>query len=671
MTKNLFYSFIALCSLVLVIVYAGFFYISSTLPYIPNDLRQLVFSQPTEIFADDGSLVYSLRGQEYVPLEQISPNFYNALVATEDAKFYSHHGIDPLGLMRAVIFMGKRGGGSTLTQQLGKVLFFTYRSEILRKFKDMLLAMQLESMFSKDQILEAYCNFVYFGGSAYGIEDASQQYFSKPASDLSIAEGAMLAGIINAPNLFNPFTNPERAKTRQRLVLSRMKKVGLLSEDEFDQALTDSLTYVSRRQRGSDYVDYVLAQAGELFGDDAVQYGGLKIYTALDPDLQRVAERALSDGIARLEASLDTTGAELQGAMAVVSVATGEVKALIGGRKRIPGGFNRAVSENRHVGSGIKPFIYYTAMEKLDLTPRSVRMDTATSFYAGPGQPLWRVRNFDRIYRGPVTLKWALMQSINVVSAQITKELTPEVVVDAAKRFGITSPFEPNISLSIGTGSTSPLQMASAYAIFARNGMYYPPVCIKRVEDAGGIVIHKALIRFGDQRLDEKLSYMTLDMMKGYFSDLINNGRIIRANGFRAPGAGKTGTSTDYTDAWFNGVTSSLSATVWVGYDRNYQMYRKNRRGVTGTFGAVPIWANFMRVAQRRYPAREFKMPDGLKQEIVDRITGWPTFDENRALPVVLPEKDASGILDLDLDIRGIEQDSLEVDSLNSDFDEF
>ncbi len=660
MRKNIFYSLIGLASAGLIIFYAGFFYISVSLPYIPNDLRQLVFSQPTEIFADDGSLVYSLRGQRYVPLSQISPNFYNALIATEDSRFYQHHGIDPPGLVRAVAYMGKRGGGSTLTQQLGKVLFFTYRSEFLRKFKDMLLAMQLESMFSKEQILEAYCNFVYFGGTAYGIEDASQQFFSKPAAELSIAEGAMLAGIINAPNLFNPFSHPERAERRQHLVLSRLHTVGLISDQELVDAIDDSLIYVTRRQRGNDYVDYVIKQATALFGKDAVQYGGLKIYTSLDPDLQRIAERAVSDGISRLEASLDSTGAPLQGAMAVISVATGEVKALVGSRKRVPGGFNRAVSENRHVGSGIKPIIYYTAMEKLGLTPKSVRMDTATAFYVGPGQPRWRVRNFDRRFRGPVTLKWALMQSINVISAQLTKELTPQTVVAAAKRFGITSPLQPNISLSIGTGSTSPLQMASAYSIFARNGMYYPPVCIKRVQDASGLVIHKALLRFGDQRLDPQLSYMTLDMMKGYFSDLINNGRIIRANGFRGPGAGKTGTSTDYTDAWFNGVTSSLAASVWVGYDRNFKMYRKNRRGVTGSFGAVPIWANFMKVAQNRYPARNFQMPQGLKPVVIDRITGWPTLDPRKALPVVLPEDQADDLENFNFNIRGIDDDFID-----------
>ncbi|KAA3616440.1 MAG: penicillin-binding protein [Calditrichaeota bacterium] len=658
MTKNIFYSLIGFASFVLIVLYIGFFYISASLPYIPNDLRQLVFSQPTEVFADDGSLVYSLRGQQYVPLSQISPNFYNALVATEDSRFYEHHGIDPFGLIRAVAYMGKRGGGSTLTQQLGKVLFFTYRSEFLRKFKDMLLAMQLESMFSKEQILEAYCNFVYFGGTAYGIEDASQQFFSKSAAELSISEGAMLAGIINAPNLFNPFSHPERAATRQHLVLTRLHTVGLLSDMQFEEAKADSLVYVSRRQRGNDYVDYVLNEAATLFGTDAVQYGGLKIYTSLDPDLQRMAENAVSDGITRLEASLDSTGAPLQGAMAVVSVASGEIKALVGSRDRVPGGFNRAVSENRHVGSGIKPIIYYTALEKLGLTPKSVRMDTATAFYAGPGQPRWRVRNFDRIFRGPVTLKWALMLSVNLISAQLTKELTPAAVVEAAKKFGITSPLEPNISLSIGTGATSPLLMASAYSIFARNGMYYPPVCIKRVQDASGVVIHKALLRFGDQRLDPEKSYMTLDMMKGYFSNLINNGRIIRANGFRGPGAGKTGTSTDYTDAWFNGITSSLSASVWVGYDRNYQMYRKNRRGVTGSFGAVPIWANFMKVAQSRYPARDFTMPEGMQVLNVDRITGWPTLNPARSLPVVVAEDDANDLRNLNFDIRGFEDDA-------------
>ncbi len=640
MKTKLFYSLIIAATVVLALLYLAFYSISSTLPHIPRDFRQLVYSSPTQVYADDGTLIYQLRGQMYVPASQISPWFFKAIIATEDARFETHHGLDKIGIGRALystLFRGRREGGSTITQQLAKVLFFSYRREVLRKLKDALVAVQLESMFTKEEILEAYANVVFFGGVSYGVEDAAQQYFSKSASELNLSEAALLAGIVNAPNIYNPFSNLAAAEQRRRLVLRRMLTVGYIDSTVYAEAVSDSIRLVPRKQRSNDFVDYVLSEAEKLFGRDAVQYGGLKIYTTLDPDLQQLAERTLADGIQRLEAELDSTGAPLQGAMAVVSVATGDIKALVGGRKRVPGGFNRAASSNRHVGSGIKPFLYYAAIDELGMTPATVVMDTMTTFYQ-PGSRPWTPRNFDRRYRGQLVLKSALMQSVNVIAAQIGARLTPKGIVRAVRRFGVTAKLPEILSLSIGTAGISPIEMASAYSVFARNGTWFQPTAIKRVEDANGVVLFRALRTFGDRRLDPRASYMTLDMMRGVVEGGGATSRAIRSAGFDGIAAGKTGTSTDFTDAWFNGYTSSLSVSVWVGYDRNFKMYRKNRLGVTGGYGAAPIWARFMRQASLRYPAREFRRPPGLKTIYVDPVFGWQVLEPADGLRVVVPE---------------------------------
>ncbi|HHL71741.1 MAG TPA: penicillin-binding protein [Bacteroidetes bacterium] len=640
MKTKFFYSLIIAATALLAVLYLAFYSISASLPHIPDDFRQLVYSRPTQVFADDGSLVYQLRGQMYVPSSQISPWFFKGIIATEDARFASHHGIDKIGIARALyatLFRGRREGGSTITQQLAKVLFFSYRREVMRKFKDALVAVQLESMFSKEEILEAYANVVFFGGVSYGIEDAAQQYFSKHAADLTLSEAALLAGMVNSPNIFNPFTNFPAAEKRRRLVLRRMLATGSIDSSLYFSALADSIRLVPRRQRSNDFVDYVLKEAAKLFGQDAVQYGGLKIYTTLDPDLQKLAERTIADGVQKLEAELDSTGAPLQGAMAVVSVATGDIKALVGGRKRVPGGFNRAASSNRHVGSGIKPFLYYAAIDELGMTPASVVMDTMSTFYQ-PGSRPWRPRNFDRRYRGQLVLKSALMQSVNVIAAQIGARLTPKGIVRAVRRFGITAELPEILSLSIGTAGISPIEMASAYAVFARNGTWFEPTTIKRVEDVNGVVLFRSLRTFGDRRLQPQASYMTLDMMRGVVEEGGATSRAIRSAGFAGIAAGKTGTSTDFTDAWFNGYTSSLSVSVWVGYDRSYKMYRKNGAGVTGGYGAAPIWARFMRQASLRYPAREFRRPPGLKTVYVDPVFGWQVLEPADGLRVVVPE---------------------------------
>ncbi len=645
MKNHLVFSLLAFTTLLLLAVVCGFFFVLNDLPYLPEDLRSLVYARPTEVYAADGSLVYRLGGRSYIALNQISPHFRNAVVAAEDGEFFQHHGIDKIALMRAAfrsLTSPTLQSGSTITQQLTKNLFFTFQKSYLRKAKEMLVSMQFETTFSKEQILEAYCNLIYFGGAAYGIEDAAQQFFNKPAAALDLPEAAMLAGIVNSPGNLNPFSHYDNAKARQKLILARMRKQGFIDEAEMQQAANASLQLSRRRSRGTDFVDYVISEAEKRYGRETVQFGGLRIYSTLDPQLQALAEQELSMGVARLEADLDTTGYPLQGALAVISVPTGEVKALVGARNYVPGGFNRAVSANRHVGSGIKPFIYLAGLEQLGLTPRSVVYDTATTFNI-PGSRPWRPRNFDRRYRGPMILKAGLQQSINLISAQMANQISPKKMAETIQRFGVTSPIEEVLSVSLGSASISPMEMASAYAVIANLGVYRKPVVIKRVEDLNGVVLESAvtLAGFGEARFEPEQTYELLDMMKGVIDN--GTGRVIRAMGFTAPAAGKTGTSTEATDAWFNGFTTSLCASVWVGYDRDHVMRTKEGREVDGARGGAPIWANFMKRATELYPAREFVMPEGLQTLTVDPITGEEVPEGEQSTTVVVPRKENRG----------------------------
>ncbi|MDZ7266389.1 MAG: penicillin-binding protein [candidate division KSB1 bacterium] len=620
-----------------------FFVVLSDLPYVPRDLRSLVYARPTEIYAADGTLVQRLGGRTYVTLDKISPNFLNAVIATEDADFYRHRGLDKLGLLRGA-YRSLTGhplqSGSTITQQLSKYLFFSFEKSFGRKLKEILISLQLEATFSKREILEAYCNLVYFGGAAHGVEDAARQYFNKSAAELNVSEAAMLAGILNSPQKLNPFSYFDNAKARQRLVLYRMMKEGYLTEAQRQQAAADSIHLSRQRSFGNDFIDYVISEAQARYGREPVQYGGLRIYTTLDPMLQAIAEQEVEAGTLKLEAELDSTGQPLQAALVALAVPTGEVKALVGARRYVPAAFNRAVEANRHVGSCIKPLVYLTALEQLRVTPRTLVHDTLTTLRDANNRP-YRPRNFDRRYHGQMVLKAALMKSLNVISAQLTAQVTPAKVVETARRMGISTPVEEVISLALGTAGMSPLELAAAYAVIANNGVYHRPVLIKRVEDVNGVVLDREY-SFGETRFDARITYQLLDMMRGVIEG--GTGRIIRALGFTAPAAGKTGTSTDYTDAWFTGFTTSLATAVWVGYDRDAQMRTRDGRGVDGGRGAAPIWAGFMKRATAFYPAREFTMPPGLKTIYVHPEKGWEVVKPEDGLPVVVPEEAAGSV---------------------------
>lgn len=637
MKAGIIFSLTVLLTLVLAFSLVIFAVTLSDLPHIPDDLRNLVYARPTEVYAADGTLVHRLGGRSYVTLDQISPQFLQAVVATEDGNFHHHSGIDKRAWLRA-IYMNLTGqtfqGASTITQQLSKYLFFTFERTVTRKVKETLISLQLEAMFSKKQILEAYCNFIYFGGTAYGIEDAARQYFGKNAADLDLPEAALLAGILNSPYYLNPYSHFDRAKSRQALVLGRMQRRGLITAEDNQQAFAAPLVFSTVRTNGNDFIDYVISEAQQQYGSEAVQFGGLRIYTTLDPALQALAEQTLAAGLSQLDGEVDSTGSPLQGALVATAVSTGEVKALVGARAYIPGGYNRAVNANRHVGSGVKPFVYTAAIEELGYTPATVVYDTATVFHLPEGTT-WRPRNFDRRHRGPLIMKAALMQSINMISAQLTAKLTPHEVVSTLRRFGLSSAIDEVMSVSLGAAGVSPLELASAYAVIANNGVYYRPLLIKRVEDVNGIVLDRAF-SFGEPRFDPRVTYQVLDMMRA----VVDNGTaaVIRRLGFSEPAAGKTGTSTEFTDAWFTGFTTSLSTSVWVGYDRDFQIKTTAGRGMDGGRAAAPIWAEFMKQAVALYPARDFLMPEGLKQVTVNTTTGAWVAEPQDGISVVVPQ---------------------------------
>jgi penicillin-binding protein 1A len=616
----------------LALVCAVLFFIAiQDLPRIPEPLRRIIETPPTEIFAANGEPILQIGGREYVPLDQVSQPFVQAILATEDHLFWEHHGINKLRLMRAFWLtlsrQGRPQGASTITQQLAKNLFFSFEQTYSRKFRELMIALQIEAQFGKQEILEAYLNQIYFGPNAQGVGSAARNLFGKSASQLNLAEGSLLAGLPKSPTRYNPLRYLERAKGRQSVVLKRMVSAGFISAAEAAAAEKQPLTFSDRHgfgRNGGYFVDWVLKTLEDRYGPQVVYHGGLKITTTVDPQMQYWAEQAVQDGVADVEKNIVLPeGEKLQGALVAVQVSSGAVKALVGGRNYTETEFNRAVENNRLPGSGFKPFLYYTAFERLDMTPATVMVDQPVQIDV-TGAPDWTPRNFDREFLGPVILKKALTSSINTVAAQIVAQTGPQAVIDTARRCGILSPLNPVYSLALGTSGVSPLEMASAFATLAGNGMRYAPFGIWRVEDALGQVLEEHIVS-GSRELDPQIAYQVVDMMKGVID--AGTGNIVRKLGFVKPAAGKTGTTNSYQDAWFTGFTPTLSTSVWVGFDRKTELRDNHRVGITGGRGAAPIWTRFMLKATEGDPAKPFHQPAGIRLQAFDPYSGREVSD--------------------------------------------
>jgi 1A family penicillin-binding protein len=630
-----------------------FFTTVSNLPRVPEPLRRIIETPPTEIFAANGERVFQIGGRSYVSLNQVSRHFIRAILATEDHHFWEHKGINKLRTLKAlgITFFGKgrAQGASTITQQLAKNLFFSFEQTYTRKFRELLVALQIEAQFTKQEILEAYLNQIYFGPGAQGVAAASSLFFGKPAARLNLAEAALLAGLPKSPTRYNPLRYPERARKRQQIVLQRMVAAGFVTAEEAARAAAGQLVYAKPKADGpigGYFVDWVLKSLEERYGPQVVYHGGLKVTSTIDPQLQSLAEESLQKGLNDLDALMGLPpmadgnapqGDEdrPQGALVAIQVNSGAVKALVGGRSYIESEFNRAVESNRLPGSGFKPFLYYTAFEQLGLTPASVFTDHSVRIPVA-GAPDWIPRNFERNFVGPVILKKAFMNSINTVAAQLVARVSPEAVVQTARRCGIESDLAPVFSVALGTSGVSPLEMASAYGTFAADGVRYAPFGIWRVEDALGQVLEEHIIS-GSKVLDPALAFEVVDMMQGVVDQ--GTGAAVRKLGFQKPAAGKTGTTNGYKDAWFTGFTTALSTSVWVGFDRQHGLKDAYGTGITGGRGAVPIWTRFMTRATEGEPSRPFMQPMGIEFRTVDPVTGRTAYPGSpAAIRVALPE---------------------------------
>ncbi len=616
------------------------------LPQVPEPLRRIIEVPPTEIFAANGERVLQIGGRRYVSLNQVSRHFTQAILATEDHRFREHRGVNKLRTMKGLWITlctdGRAQGASTITQQLAKNLFFSFERTYTRKFRELLVALQIESQFSKQEILEAYVNQIYFGPAAQGVGAAAMFFFGKPAAHLNLAESALLAGLPKSPTRYNPLRYFDRAKARQHVVLNRMVTAGFISSEDAAEAAAEDLKFQKSADSGpmgGYFVDWVLKSLEARYGPQVVYHGGLKVTTTIDPQLQQFAEESLQKGLNDLDALMgqgaDKAVERPQGALVAIQVNSGAVKALVGGRNYAETEFNRAVESNRLPGSGFKPFLYYTAFERMGLTPASVIIDKPVRIPVA-GAADWVPRNFERNHRGSVVLKKAFTNSINTVSAQLVAQVSPEAVIDTARRCGIQSDLAPVFSVALGTSGVSPLEMASAFGTFAADGVYYAPFAVWRVEDAMGQVLEEHIVS-GTKTLEPSLAFEVVDMMQGVVDQ--GTGRVIRKLGFLKPAAGKTGTTNDYKDAWFTGFTTTLSASVWVGFDRRTGLKDAYGTGITGGRGAAPIWAQFMSKATEGDPPRPFVQPMGIVFQTVDDSTGRSAAPGSpSAVRVALPE---------------------------------
>jgi penicillin-binding protein 1A len=528
------------------------------------------------IIANDGQLLANRgdTGGEQIRLEQLPSYLPNAVIAIEDRRFRSHFGLDPIGLTRAMVVNVQAGrfvqGGSTLTQQLAKNLFLTADRTISRKIQELILAVWLEATYSKDEIMELYLNRVYLGAGAYGVDAAAQRYFGKPASQVTLAESAILAGLLRAPSRWAPTRNPEGAEARAATVLQAMVESGFITQEEMVLARNHPAATMDRARRGAaNYVaDYVMDELDRIL---PLIEGDITVETSIDPYLQARAELALRTALA------DQNDTDLQGA--VVSVdGTGAVRALVGGRDYQQSQFNRATDAFRQPGSAFKPFVYLAALEQ-GLTPATMRNDVPVQF----GD--WSPENYSREYRGPVTLADALALSLNTIAAQLAYEVGPQRVINTAQRLGVQSEMERNASIALGTSEVSPLELTAAYAPFANGGYAVAPHVVLRVRDeAGNVLYTRDASGFG----------RVIDPSHGRAMNAMLSRTLIIGTGRRAAlegwtGAGKTGTTQGLRDAWFVGYTANLTTGVWLGHDDNSPM-----DGVTGGGLPAEVWQAYM-----------------------------------------------------------------------------
>ncbi|MCZ8514583.1 PBP1A family penicillin-binding protein [Paenibacillus filicis] len=573
-------------------------------------------TEASEIYDIHGDLIEtygSVKNRQPVALKDISPMLVEATLAVEDRNFYNHYGFDPKAIARAawvnLQHFSKVQGGGTITQQLARNLYLSHDRTWTRKLQETYYAVEMELQQSKDQILEQYLNQIYYGHSTYGIEAASKLFFGKDASDLTLAESALLAGIPKGPRFYSPYYDMKNALARQKTVLQTMVDAGYIKQQQADEAGREKLNILpleSKKAAPAPYFrDYVRGKAIELLGieEDQFEESGLRIYTTLDLNAQKVAEDTIKEQLK------DTP--DIQAALVAIDPRSGYVKAMVGGRDYSQNQYNRVFATTRQPGSSFKPIVYLTALKEKQFTPLTKFKSEPTTFTYDKGRQSYTPSNFGNIFYDWIDMRTAISKSDNIYAVNSIMEVGPERVIEMARHMGITSPMQPVPSLALGTFPVSPYEMASAFGTIANQGVRVEPTSIVRIEDRRGRMLYSAQPRTVTV-IEPSYTYVLTQLMESVF-DLGGTGNRVSAT-LKRPVAGKTGT-TD-TDAWLVGYTPELSTAVWVGYDKGRQV------NSVESHLAAPIFAEFTEKTLESVPPKLFPIPDDVVNVYIDPATG-------------------------------------------------
>lgn len=698
-----------------------------------NDLPQIETLEDykpsiiSEIYSDEGNVIaeFAVERRVVIPFEEIPQYLKDALVATEDKHFFRHPGIDPTGIARAAILNfieGRRGqGGSTITQQLSKLLFLTPERTYERKIKEAILAFQIEKNYTKEEILTLYCNQVLLGHGVYGVEAGAQFYFGKSARDLSLEEAALIAGLPGRPADFSPLANPERALVRRSHVLNRMYEEGFILEDVKNE-LQQRPIQLRRRERSDELAAYFVEEVRQYleqrYGSQRIYRGGLRVFTTLSESMQRSAEKVMDQALRDLDkrqgfrpvqfnvhrdtegaiedfvakdwgeplsvgqvvtgvvtavddqkatvridhytATVDAKAIEwtrkkspsailklgdvtefkiqsidpptetvtvtleqepvAEGAFLALETRTGQIKAMVGGFDFARSKFNRAVQARRQPGSAFKPFAYAAAIDA-GFTATSLILDAPVQYQDPTTEEIYQPSNYNGKYEGWVTLRRALEASRNVPAVRLTEQIGPEKVAEMARRLGLAGPLPPYLSLPLGSAEASLIEMVSAYSAFPNQGIRMRPYSVTKVTDRDGNLLEETHPKAASA-IRADTAYIVTSLLQG----VVQRGTAARAARLGRPLAGKTGTTNDYTDAWFIGFDPGLVAGVWVGFDEKRSLGEKE----VGARTALPAWISFMSEVRENQPAEDFSVPSNIVFVPVDRHTGYPSHSSGK-----------------------------------------
>ena len=571
-----------------------------------------------------------------VSIQEVPEHFIQAVLAAEDHRFFQHWGIDPRGILRALITNLRHGairqGGSTITQQLAKNYFLTPDKSLVRKFQEALLALVMESKYAKHDILEIYLNEIYLGqkGSVAvnGIGEAANFYFAKPVQELSLSEAATIAGLIKAPNHYSPYIDKTACRKRRNVILKAMQLRGSISDAQLQEHTKAPVTpagYTIYGKQAPYFMDYLAQQLTTLYKPEELASLGLSIYTTLDPQVQIAAENALRKELSRLEIKAaamkrKSSDQKLQGAVVVMQPKTGHILAMVGGRNYSKSQFNRITQSRRQPGSAFKPFVYVTGLDAftpitiLSNTPRTYTIDGKT----------WAPKNFERQAKKQVSVRTALENSDNLATVNLALQIGLQPIIETAIRFGFSTPFKPYPSLALGAFEVIPLELARAYCAFAAGGMMPFPLGLKAVVDENGHVLERKHLKI-ERLISPSKAFLITSLLRGVVEN--GTGRTLADKGIRWPVAAKTGTTNNSRDAWFIGYTPDILALVWVGFDNGDSIQ------ATGARAALPIWAELMKAIPHQISHKDFRVPDGIVTRMVCDDDGKPVVSQNCAKP--------------------------------------